>query len=159
MCIRDSYSTKVQSRLTSQNYPNIHRDPRFKRLTSDDLNYFKSILSEQEILQANELEDLSFYNEDWMRKYKGQSKLVLRPKSVEKVSLILNYCNDEKIAVVPQGGNTGLVGGSVPIFDELILSLANLNKIRNFDPVSGILKCDAGVILENACLLYTSRCV
>ena len=144
------YSTKIQTRLTSENYPDVHRDPRFKKLKSDDLNYFKSILSEQEILRASESEDLSFYNEDWMRKYKGQSKLVLRPKSVEKVSLILNYCNDEKIAVVPQGGNTGLVGGSVPIFDELILSLANLNKIRDFDPVSGILKCDAGVILENA---------
>jgi D-lactate dehydrogenase (cytochrome) len=41
------------------------------------------------------------------------------------------------LAVVPQGGNTGLVGGSVPVFDEVVLSLQNMNKIRGFDNVSG----------------------
>jgi D-lactate dehydrogenase (cytochrome) len=43
------------------------------------------------------------------------------------------------LAVVPQGGNTGLVGGSVPVFDEIVLSLQGLNKIRGFDSVSGTL--------------------
>lgn len=85
-----------------------------------------------------------------MRKYRGQSKLVLKPKTTEQVSQILKHCNERKLAVVPQGGNTGLVGGSIPVFDEIIVSLANLNKIRSFDPVSGILVADAGVILENA---------
>lgn len=42
-----------------------------------------------------------------------------------------------RLAVVPQGGNTGLVGGSVPVFDEVVLSLANMNQIRSFDSVSG----------------------
>lgn len=42
-----------------------------------------------------------------------------------------------RLAVVPQGGNTGLVGGSVPVFDEIVLSLQNMNKIRGFDSVSG----------------------
>jgi FAD/FMN-containing dehydrogenase len=42
-----------------------------------------------------------------------------------------------RLAVVPQGGNTGLVGGSVPVFDEIVLSLANMNQIRSFDSVSG----------------------
>jgi len=49
---------------------------------------------------------------------------------------------------VPQGGNTGLVGGSVPLKDELILSLSNMSKVRSFDPVSGALVADAGCILE-----------
>jgi FAD/FMN-containing dehydrogenase len=49
---------------------------------------------------------------DWTKKYKGHSKLVVRPKSTEEVSAVLKYCNDRKLAVVPQGGNTGLVGGS-----------------------------------------------
>lgn len=75
---------------------------------------------------------------------------MLRPKTTEQVSAILKYCNEQKLAVVPQGGNTGLVGGSVPVFDEIVLSLAQLNKIREFDAVSGILKCDTGVILEAA---------
>ncbi|SCU82396.1 LANO_0B06062g1_1 [Lachancea nothofagi CBS 11611] len=144
------YSTKIPPKLTAESYPNIERLPQYKKLTQEDLSFFQSIMSESEILQATADEDLALFNEDWMRKYKGQSKLVLRPKTVEQISQILRYCNDQKLAVVPQGGNTGLVGGSVPVFDEIVLSLNQLNKIRDFDPVSGVLKCDAGVILENA---------
>ena len=149
-----TYSTVPNPiKYTADAYPHVQRSNQFKKLSSDDLEYFKSILSKQEILYIgpdSDTKDLDPYNEDWMRKYKGQSHLVLKPKTVEKISLILNYCNEEKLAVVPQGGNTDLVGASVPVFDEIILSLNNLNKIRDFDPVSGILKCDAGVILENA---------
>ncbi|CDH08314.1 probable D-lactate dehydrogenase [cytochrome] 2,mitochondrial [Zygosaccharomyces bailii ISA1307] len=144
------YSTKVIPRLTAEAYPSVKRNPKYKKLSPDDLDFFRSILSQQELLQASESDSLEFYNEDWMRKYRGQSRLVLRPKSVEKISQILKYCNDNCIAIVPQGGNTGLVGGSVPVFDEVVLSLHYLNQIRDFDAVSGILKCDAGLILENA---------
>ncbi|KEH27573.1 D-2-hydroxyglutarate dehydrogenase [Medicago truncatula] len=65
------------------------------------------------------------------------------------VSQILKYCNSRCLAVVPQGGNTGLVGGSVPVFDEVIVSLSSMNNIISFDKVSGILVCEAGCILEN----------
>lgn len=53
------------------------------------------------------------------------------------------------LAVVPQGGNTGLVGGSVPIFDEVVISTKKLNQIINFDPSTGILTCEAGCVLED----------
>lgn len=85
-----------------------------------------------------------------MRKYRGHTKLVLKPESTEQVSEILKYCNDNMLAVVPQGGNTGLVGGSVPVFDEIVINLQRMNKIRSFDEVSGVLVADAGVILEVA---------
>ncbi|WPK24704.1 hypothetical protein PUMCH_001987 [Australozyma saopauloensis] len=133
----DTYSDKVQ------------RDSKYKKLDEKDLLFFRDILKDGNYMISNE-QDLEFYNEDWMRKYKGQSQLVLKPKTTEQVSEIMKYCNAQKLAVVPQGGNTGLVGGSIPVFDEIILSLSNMNKIRSFDSVSGILKCDAGVILENA---------
>lgn len=84
-----------------------------------------------------------------MNKYHGQSSIVIKPKSVEEVSSILSYCNKNNIAVVPQGGNTGLVGGSIPIYDEVVLNLANLNEIKHFDEVSGVLTVEAGAILEN----------
>ena len=84
-----------------------------------------------------------------MRKYKGQTKMVLRPGCAIEISKILSYCNRHSIAVVPQGGNSGLVGGSVPVFDEVVISLSRLNKIRSFDEVSGNLVCDAGCILES----------
>lgn len=143
---RYGYST---IKLTSDSYPNLKRNDNFKKITSDDLAYFQSILTPQELIIAKDKDDLNLYNTDWTHKYKGQSNIVLKPKSVDKVSLIMNYCSKERIAVVPQGGNTDLVGGSVPVFDELILSLSNLNKIRSFDELTGILKCDAGAILED----------
>ncbi|KAK6202890.1 uncharacterized protein RJT21DRAFT_129868 [Scheffersomyces amazonensis] len=143
-----SYSSSVP--LTAETYADkVQRNQAYKKLDEGDLAYFQSILEPNQIISNNE-DDLAFYNEDWMRKYRGQSKLLLKPKTTEQVSEILKYCNSNKLAVVPQGGNTGLVGGSIPVFDEIILSLSSLNKIRSFDNVSGIFKCDAGVILETA---------
>lgn len=55
------------------------------------------------------------------------------------MSRILTYCNEHKLAVCPQGGNTGLVGGSVPVFDEVVLSTALMDQIISIDDVSGIL--------------------
>lgn len=133
--------------LTAETYADkVQRDPRFKKLDELDLAFFRLVLKAELVLT----EDLDFYNEDWMRKYKGQSQLVLKPKTTEQVAEIVKYCAQQKLAVVPQGGNTGLVGGLNPIFDEIVLSVANLNKIRLLDTTSGILKCDAGVILETA---------
>lgn len=67
----------------------------------------------------------------------GASQVVLRPKSTEEVSAILKYCNEKKLAVVPQGGNTGLVGGSVSVFDEIVISTQLMNSIINLDEISG----------------------
>lgn len=144
------YSASHEVALTAETYSNkVSRDSKFKKLEDSDLDFFRSVLKDDNYVITEKL-DLDFYNEDWMRKYKGQSQLVLKPKTTEQVSQILKYCNDKLLAVVPQGGNTGLVGGSNPIFDEIIISVANLNKIRSLDTTSGIFKCDAGVILENA---------
>ncbi|KJZ74056.1 D-lactate dehydrogenase 2 [Hirsutella minnesotensis 3608] len=85
-----------------------------------------------------------------MHKYRGQCRLVLKPASTDEVSRILRYCNDEMLAVVPQGGNTGLVGGSVPVFDEIVVNMSRMNKIHSFDDVGGCLVLDAGCILEVA---------
>ncbi|KAJ3311250.1 hypothetical protein HDV04_004159 [Boothiomyces sp. JEL0838] len=115
----------------------------FKKITEADITHFKSILNDSVITS-----DLELYNNDWMNKYKGNSSVVLRPKTTEQVSQVMKYCFKENIAVVPQGGNTGLVGGSVPVNDEVILSTQLMNNIRDFDHVSGILNADAGCILE-----------
>lgn len=137
---------RFTSQLTADKY-NVKRG-NYNKLNDDDLKEFHSILTSNQIITDSN--DLIAFNQDWMKKYTGQSKLVLKPKTTDQISKILNYCNKRKLAVVPQGGNTGLVGGSVPVFDEIIISLANMNKIRSFDEMSGILKLDAGVILENA---------
>ncbi|OUM50973.1 hypothetical protein BVG19_g54 [[Candida] boidinii] len=143
-----SPADKKEVKLTSETYPNVTRNTNFKKIDSTDIEFFKSILDQNSII--TDKDDLLFFNEDWMRKYRGQSSICLKPKTTEQISKILKYCNENSLAVVPQGGNTGLVGGSIPVFDEIVISLTNLNKIRSFDEVSGIFKVDAGVILENA---------
>lgn len=58
-------------------------------------------------------EDLVGYNDDWMNKYHGKSPIVVKPRDTEEVSKVVQYCYANDIAVVPQAGNTGLVGESV----------------------------------------------
>ncbi|PVV04047.1 hypothetical protein BB560_001464 [Smittium megazygosporum] len=131
------------------------RDQRYKQLTTEDVQKFGSILPKDRMLVSKELggscdeKDLEGFNIDWIGKYKGNSQVVLFPVSAQEVSEILKYCNDQSIAVVPQGGNTDLVGASVPVFDEVIISMQKMNKIRSLDQDSGALVCDSGCILES----------
>ena len=67
----------------------------------------------------------------------GSGQVVLRPQTTAQVSEVIRYCNQGRLAVVPQGGNTGLVGGSVPVFDEVIISTQLMNNIISIDPVAG----------------------
>ena len=78
---------------------------------------------------------------------RGHTPVVLRPGSVAEVSEILKLANETATAIVPQGGNTGLVGGQIPHHGEIVLSLNRLDKIREVDPVSNTITCEAGVTL------------
>ncbi len=81
--------------------------------------------------------------------FHGKAALVLRPGSTEEVAAILRLANETGTAIIPQGGNTGLVGGQVPHDDgtEIILSLGRLNRIREVDAEGGTLVAEAGVVL------------
>lgn len=121
----------------------------YKKLTAADVEAFKSFLSTPASSLFTTIvspdgswtpvaeDDLIGYNKDWMDKYVGHSQLLLKPKTTEEVSKIMAYCYKERIAVVPQGGNTGLVGGGTPVYDEVILSTEAMKEIRHFDDVSG----------------------
>ena len=80
--------------------------------------------------------------------YKGRSPLVLRPGSVEEVAAVVKLANETRTAIVPQGGNTGLVGGQIPFNGEIVVSLTRLDKIREVDPVSNTITVEAGVTLQ-----------
>ena len=82
--------------------------------------------------------------------YHGRSSMLLRPGSVGEVQAILKFANETKTPLVPQGGNTGLVGGQIPLDGELILSLARLDKIREIDAASNTMTCESGVVLAKA---------
>ena len=94
-------------------------------------------------------ETLEIHNTDWTKKYQGVSQLMLKPETTEEVSAIMRHCNEHKLAVVPQGGRTGLVGGSVPVHDEVILSSQRMNRILGFDESYGIVSAEAGCILSD----------
>jgi D-lactate dehydrogenase (cytochrome) len=82
--------------------------------------------------------------------FHGHTPLVLRPGRVDEVAEILRLANETSTAIVPQGGNTGLVGGQIPLHGEIILSLNRLDRIREVDPVSNTMTCEAGVTLLRA---------
>src|ERR1700747_2598559 len=82
--------------------------------------------------------------------FHGRSPLVLRPGSTAEVSDICKLATAHKIALVPQGGNTGLVGGQTPHNGEVVVSLRRMDKIREVDPASNTMTCEAGVILQVA---------
>lgn len=64
----------------------------------------------------------------------------MKPKTTQEVSKILSFCNDYCLAVCPQGGNTGLVGGATPVFDEIVISTELMNQIIHLDEQSGKIK-------------------
>ncbi|XP_029471936.1 D-2-hydroxyglutarate dehydrogenase, mitochondrial isoform X2 [Rhinatrema bivittatum] len=129
--------------LTSERY-GVQRLP-FSHVSPEDLAFFERTVPGRVITDP---EMLKPFNVDWLKMVRGCSKVLLKPATSGEVSEILRYCNERNLAVTPQGGNTGLVGGSVPVFDEVILSTASMNQVISFDSISGILVCQAGCILE-----------
>jgi FAD/FMN-containing dehydrogenase len=82
--------------------------------------------------------------------FHGHTPLVLRPGSVAEVAAIVRLANETATAIVPQGGNTGLVGGQTPLHNEIVLSLNRLDRIREIDATSNTITCEAGVTLQRA---------
>jgi D-lactate dehydrogenase (cytochrome) len=82
--------------------------------------------------------------------YRGTSPAVLRPGSVAEVAAILKLASETGTPIVPQGGNTGLVGGQIPQGGEIVLSLTRLDRIREVDATSNTMTCESGVVLMKA---------
>ena len=94
--------------------------------------------------------DIEAYVTEERNLFHGHSPLVLRPGSTAEVSEICKLATAHKIALVPQGGNTGLVGGQTPHNGEVVISLRRLDKIREVDTASNTMTCEAGVVLQVA---------
>ncbi|HEX3754660.1 MAG TPA: FAD-binding oxidoreductase [Rhizomicrobium sp.] len=85
--------------------------------------------------------------EEWRSKYRGHSPLLLKPANTAEVAALLAICNETRIPIVPQGGNTGLVGGQIPLHGEVLLSTQRLNRLRRLDESGMTLTVEAGVTL------------
>ena len=90
------------------------------------------------------------YLTEHRRLYHGKTPLILKPGTTDEVSRILALANETGTAIVPQGGNTGLVGGQIPFGNEIVVSLERLNRIRSVDPRGNVMIAEAGVTLAGA---------
>jgi FAD/FMN-containing dehydrogenase len=94
-------------------------------------------------------EDTKPYFTDWRRQYSAAAECVVRPATTAEVARVVELCAREGVAVVPQGGNTGLVGGSVPTGKqrEIVLALGRMNRIRALDVLNDTVTVEAGCVL------------
>jgi len=95
-------------------------------------------------------ERMASYLSDWRSAYCGKAALVVRPGTTEQVAAVVRLCHEQRIAVVPQGGNTGLCGGSIPDGSgtQVVLSLTRMTRIREVDPANETITVEAGVVLQ-----------
>ncbi len=122
--------------------------PAIPPLASELIEQFRKIVGERHaITDAN---DIAPYVTEERNLFHGRSPLVLRPGSTAEVSAICKLASAHNIALVPQGGNTGLVGGQTPHNGEVVVSLRRLDKIREVDTASNTMTCEAGVVLQIA---------
>jgi FAD/FMN-containing dehydrogenase len=94
-------------------------------------------------------QDTKPYFTDWRKQYSAAAECVVRPASTPEVAGVMSLCARENVAVVPQGGNTGLVGGSVPTGArrEIVLALGRMNRIRELDVLNDTATVEAGCVL------------
>jgi FAD/FMN-containing dehydrogenase len=85
------------------------------------------------------------YETDWTRRFTGRARCVVRPGDAQEVAAVLQVCGRHGVAVVTQGGNTGLVGGGIPTDGEVVLSTSRLQHIGPVDAVAGQVTLGAGV--------------
>jgi FAD/FMN-containing dehydrogenase len=85
---------------------------------------------------------------DWTRRFQGHTPAVVRPRDTAEVAAVLALCSQGRIPVVPQGGNTGLVGGGVPLHGEIVLSLTRLTQLGPVDLEAAQVTAGAGVTLR-----------
>jgi FAD/FMN-containing dehydrogenase len=115
---------------------------------TDFLAQCRAVVGDACVLDA--AADMAPFLTDWRGRFTGKAAAVLRPGTVEQVAALVRACAEHRVALVPQGGNTGLVLGSVPDASgtAVVLSLARLNTIRQVDTVNRTMTVDAGCILQ-----------
>ncbi len=95
-------------------------------------------------------DDAAPFLSEWRRRWPGQAALIVTPASVEEVSAVVQICAQNNVAITPQGGNTGLVGGQIPFGDEILLALGRMRRVRETEPLNNTMTVDAGVTLTAA---------
>ncbi|MDN3722273.1 FAD-binding oxidoreductase [Roseibium salinum] len=112
------------------------------------VNALREVVGEANVLTS--LNEAAAYLTDWTRQFSSEALAVVRPGSTDEVAEVVRICSAHNIAVVPQGGRTGLCGGGVPVAGDpsVIVSLTRMNAIRSLDETGRTVVAEAGVVLE-----------
>jgi len=116
---------------------------------SELLHRLRGVVGAANLLSGS---DLGTWEVDWRKRWRGRALAVARPGSTAEVAQVVRLCAEDGTAIVPQGGNTGLVGGSVPDDSgrQLVLSLARLDRVRGLDAANMTMTVEAGCVLQHA---------
>ena len=115
---------------------------------NSDINKFKKIVGNKNVITNKK--DMEKYLKEWRGIYTGIAGAIIKPKSTKEVSNILKYSYEKNISCIPQGGNTGLVGGQIPFNkNHIVISLERLSKIREINVINQTITVEAGLILYN----------
>jgi FAD/FMN-containing dehydrogenase len=114
------------------------------------LDELRRLLGANQVLTRADHGDLSAWERDWRKRWHGQALAVVRPGSTAEVAQVVQACARHGVSVVPQGGNTGLVGGGVPDMtgSQMLLSLQRMNRLRAVDPANLTMTVEAGMVLQ-----------
>jgi FAD/FMN-containing dehydrogenase len=126
------------------------REQTHKPPTEATLDAFVRIVGEDNAIR--DAQAMAPYLVEWRDRYRGKAALVLKPGETEEVAAILTHANATRTAIVPQGGNTGLVGGQIPFESghEVVVALERLNRVRDIDLASNTMTVEAGLVLAHA---------
>src|SRR6185295_9589398 len=93
--------------------------------------------------------DIEPFLEDWRGRFRGAARAVVQPGSTDEVAAVVRACAEAGVAIVPQGGNTGLCGGAVPDAsgEEILVSLVRMNRVRALDAANATITVEAGMPL------------
>lgn len=116
---------------------------------TDLLTALRDAIGDEHVL--TEEADISPYAADWRGAYRGTPLAVARPSSTDEVAAVVRLAHQAGVAIVPQGGNTGMCGGAIPSSDgsQIVLSLGRLRRIRAVDAAGGTITVEAGVVLAD----------
>ncbi len=95
-------------------------------------------------------DDAAPFLSEWRGRWPGEAAMIVTPASTEEVAAVVKICAEHNVAITPQGGNTGLVGGQIPAGNEILLSLKRLRAVRDVSPLNNTMTLEAGLTLAEA---------
>jgi len=95
-------------------------------------------------------EDSAPFLSEWRGRWPGEAAMIVTPASAEEAAAVVKICAEHSVAITPQGGNTGLVGGQIPSGNEILLSLKRMRRVRDVSPLNNTMTLEAGLTLTEA---------